>query len=282
MKNLLTAALCAISLITVLTTTANAQCPDPNVGVEPQCQPAPAWVAKRAILKLSEHCFVEIDYCEQWVCRGIAGLSRSRISISTLRFFDDVGGTGTGVGCYLDAILPEGTFSDERQMNEMLGTILQKMVEQGVVLSDGPPKPCSENPTDMLFEIVTSPCYNVGYWFGTVDNHLVGGGSGQGEGALYYHFCSGTYSCRRNWRFCTQPDGSIKKDLVSVNPLPNPLPWEDPLCPESQPPAFPANGIVAGTGIVAGQSYNLSMTGFIPWTEESQCWSNCLWTPITP
>lgn len=103
MKKLLLAALCAMTL----TLTANAQCPDPNLGVEPECQPAPAWVAKRGIIQLSEHCFAEIEYCEQWVCRGIAGKSRSRISISTIRFFDD--GNYGGEGCYQDPITPTGS-----------------------------------------------------------------------------------------------------------------------------------------------------------------------------
>lgn len=280
MKNLLTAALCAISLITALTTTANAQCPDPNLGVESQCQPAPAWVAKRAILKLSEHCFAEIEYCEQWVCRGIAGLSRSRISISTIRYFDD--GTNSGEGCYTDPIVPDGIteFQFQRNLNEAIGIILEKMVEQGVVLSDGPPKPCSENPTDMLFEVVSTNCINSGYWFGTVNGNLVGGGTGEGNGGTYLNFCSGEIRCSRTWRFCTRADGTIQKTLVSAT-LHSSYPWESG-CPNSQAPLFPTNGVVAGTGVVAGQSFNLNMANYIPWHPDSRCWRNCSVTAITP
>lgn len=150
------------------------------------------------------------------------------------------------------------------------------MIEQGIILSDGPPRPCSENPTDMLFEILTTPCINSGYWYGTVNDNVVGS-TGEGNGGTYLNFCSGETACLRNWRFCTRPDGSIQKTLVSVTstsipPLPS--------CPATQAPVFPANGVVAGSGVLAGQSFNLNMTSYIPFYDDSRCWLNCALTAI--
>jgi hypothetical protein len=177
-------------------------CPDPNVGVQPECLPAPPWTHHRNIVIMPNGCRALVDWCDQWVCRGYAGLSRSRVSISNIHYLD--------TNCF------GGT------LDEQLGELLKAMVAQNILPSDGPPKYCSD-PTneDHLYEVMTSRCYTTYKWRGAVfEGGLTGGGTPVyypfHDGTRSIAFCTGEQICLRKWKICRMPDGSLTKQLAEA------------------------------------------------------------------
>ncbi|KXK53009.1 MAG: hypothetical protein IPM61_02900 [Chlorobi bacterium] len=252
MKNLLTAALCAISLITALTTTANAQCPDPNFNVEAQCQPAPAWQAHHKVFDLGNGCYIDVEYCVQWVCRGVAGLSRSRMSISKFRFIGDGGSP-----CLNNGIEPDANFLTN--YNAYLKLVVGKLIGEGAFLNDGPPKPCVENPTDYLVEVITAQCVAQGAWVGTADF----GSGAQSTQGWYFNYCPSEVACIRKYKACTQPDGTIKTDIISVEPSGSEPCANNYGYPQTPTPVYPfppnTTTVVATGGMLAGTTPSVTI-----------------------
>jgi len=126
------------------------------------------------------------------------------MSISKFRFIGDGGSP-----CINNGFDPaSGTFlSDYRSLLEL---VVGKLIGEGAFLNDGPPRPCIENPTDLLYEIITTPCVAQGAWTGTVNF----GSGAQNTVGWYFNYCPGQTLCTRQYRACTQPDGTIKTTLV--------------------------------------------------------------------
>jgi hypothetical protein len=182
-------------------------CPPTNLDVESQCQPAPAWVSKRDVIQLGPHCWAEVEYCVQWVCRGFAGLSRSRISITRFRVWDDNNGNpGAPPLCPMDNddILNPFDATFVAEYDAYMLKLIHQLIIQGIGLHDGPPEPCDPQNTDYLTEVITTPCVTVGAWYGAVkfNNPLVPAPVWQDAIGMAVTYCNGSGGCIVKYHTC--------------------------------------------------------------------------------
>jgi hypothetical protein len=180
-------------------------CPATEAAVEPQCLPAPPWVHHRNIVVMPNGCRVLVDWCDQWVCRGFAGISRSRLSVSQILYLD------------LNCDRAYGPVS----LDALVGNLLQAMVEQGIIPNDGPPHEC-DTPEDIdhFYEVMTTRCYKTYSWEGIIYEGGREGGTPvdvpMDNLRTGIQFCTSDQICLRQWKFCRKPDGTIIRTLSGV------------------------------------------------------------------